>query len=147
MKRILTLVFGTVTAILLAAAGQAAEVIGTIVSTDPVANQVVVKTADGRQMIFRTAETTRIQQGGTVVELQTIQPGTQVQVVAEPTTPPAATGTTVVYPLASGIVVRQPASSGAKITTAPRKDVDEDVDIDHDVRIKKDVEVDDEDDD
>jgi hypothetical protein len=140
MKRALALVFGTVTAILLAAAGQAAEVVGTIVSSDPAANVFVVKTADGRQMTFRTAETTRIQQGTTVVELQTIQPGTQVQVMSDTVTPPTVTGT-VVYPLATGIVVRPPASSGAKLSTGPRQDVDDDVDIDRDVKIKKDIEV------
>jgi hypothetical protein len=103
MKRTLALVIATLAGLFLAAKGQS-EVIGTVVSTDPVANTIVVRGPDGTQSVYRTVETTKIQQGGSVVQLRTLQPGTQVEIMADPTPPPATTGT-VVYPVASGIVV------------------------------------------
>ncbi|RIL07000.1 MAG: hypothetical protein DCC71_04615 [Proteobacteria bacterium] len=117
--------------------GQAAEIMGTVVSTDPAANTIVVRSADGRETVYRTTETTTIQQGGTAVRLQAVQPGTQVQVMADPTTTPApaAGTTTIVYPVASGIVLMPtnaaPAPARAGGDTETERDVDVDIEEKH----------------
>jgi hypothetical protein len=130
VRRFLVLLAGTVTATLLATAAPAAEVIGTIVSADPSADMVVIKTPDGQQVGFRTVETTRILQGDSVVELKTLQPGTQVQILSEPATP-TQTGT-VMVPLANRIIV---APSVVKERTVVKEKVDRDDDDDDDVDV------------
>lgn len=150
MKRIPTLFFATALSVFVAAAGQA-EIVGTVVSTDPTANTVVVTTPDGRQMVYRTMETTTIRQGDTAVQLQNLQPGAKVQIITQPA-PPAATGTTVVHPVASGIIVTSPATDttvvpvpsaqAPSVSSPPKSDegrvkvdvpTDEDADVDVDV--------------
>jgi hypothetical protein len=141
MKRFLTLICGTAASVLVAAAVQA-EIVGTLVSTDPTANTIVVKTPDGRQMVYRTSETTTIRQGDTAVQLSNVQPGTRVQIVTDaPATPPATAGQ-VVHPIASGIIVTPtsettvvPVPSAQPDVAAPRAagDTDVDIDVDHDV--------------
>jgi hypothetical protein len=135
MIRGIALFAATLGTILLAAAGQSAEVVGTIVSTDPTANTVIVSTPDGRQVVYRTVETTRIQQGDTTVELKSLQPGSRVQITTTPAPQQPVPGeTTVVYPVASGIVIAP--TEPPKVSAPPHPDVpksDIDVDIDRDV--------------
>jgi len=85
---------------------QAAEVVGTVVSTDPTASTVIVRTSDGRETIYHTTHTTRIEEGAGVVTLSDVDPGSQVRVLVDPTaaTPDTATEV-VVVPLQNGIVV------------------------------------------
>ena len=131
MRRILTLAVGTF-ALLWAAAGQS-QVVGTVVSTDPAANTVVVRSADGKQVVYRTGQTTTIHQGGSAIELRALQPGAQVQILADPSAP--AVGGTTVYPMATGIVVA-PASPPKPVVerrSSHDHDVHEDLDDDHEV--------------
>jgi hypothetical protein len=134
MIRAIAFFAATLGAILLAAVAQSAEVVGTIVSTDPVANTVVVKTPDGRDVVYRTVETTRIRQGDTTVELKSVQPGSRVEIVTMPAPQPAAGETTIVYPVASGIVIAptEPPKVSAPPHPSPKADDDEDIDIDID---------------
>jgi hypothetical protein len=137
MKRVLALVIATLAGLFLAAKGQS-EVIGTVVSTDPVGNTIMVRAPDGTQTLYRTLDTTRIEQGGSVVQLRTIQPGTQVQIVAEPAPPTTTTGT-VVYPVASGIVVAPttPPPNAAPPTYSPKASGDSETKIEREVKIKE----------
>jgi hypothetical protein len=116
----------------LAPASNAADVVGTIVSTDPSAQTVVVKTADGRDVVYRTVETTRIQQGGATVDLGSLPPGSRVQITSTATPPPPAGSTTIVYPVASGIVVAPTAAPKPSVAAPKADDDDVDVDIDTD---------------
>jgi hypothetical protein len=134
MKRIPALVAGALAAFAIHGAASA-EVVGTIVSTDPAANTVVVQSEDGKQTIYRTSRTTRIEQGGDTIELRTLQPGTQVQIVAEPAPGPVVTGT-VVHPVASGIIVAPtapPKPTVARDGQNMDRDIDVDIDEEHDV--------------
>jgi hypothetical protein len=148
MKRTLALVVATLVGLFLAAKGRS-EVIGTVVSTDPVANTIMVRTPDGTQTVYRTVETTKIQQGSSVVQLRTLQPGTQVEIMADPTTPPPATTGTVVYPVASGIIVTPGSTvtvpSATAPTAVPKASGDRDVDTEREVKIKEKHEEDDDD--
>lgn len=137
MKRIPALVAGALAAFAIHATASA-ETVGTIVSTDPTANTIVVRSADGTQTIYRTAETTKIQQDGSVVQLRTLQPGSQVQIVAEPAPAPTVTGT-VVYPVASGIIVA-PTTPPKPTVARDGKDVDHDRDVDVHIDDEQEVE-------
>ena len=132
MLRAITLFAATAILISLAAVAQSAEVVGTVVSTDPTASTVVVKTPDGSDVVYRTVETTRIQQGDATVELKNVQPGSRVQIIATPPPPQVAGETTVVYPVASGIVIGPATHPKATPKAADDDDTDIDVDIDDD---------------
>lgn len=111
-----SLLLASAMALLLAPSSQAAEILGTIVSSDAGADTFVVRTQDGRIMTIRTGETTRIQRGDSVVETTTLIQGTPVQIV----TTDVVTGETAVVPTATRIVL---------VPAAPAED-DDDVDID-----------------
>jgi len=148
MKRTLALAIATLAGLFLAAKGQS-QVIGTVVSTDPAANTILVQGPDGTQSVYRTVETTRIQQGGSVVPLATLQPGTEVQVMSDPTPPPATAGT-VVYPVASGIIVTPgntvPVPSATPPTYPPKASGDSETKTEREVKIKEKHKVEDDDD-
>jgi hypothetical protein len=114
-----------------AAAGQAAEVMGTIVSNDPTGRTVVVRTADGQTLSIRTDEATRIEQGDALVETTTLMRGVPVQIV----TTDVVTGETSVAPLATRILVVPSKPSVMEDDDDTDVDIDtddEDVDIDTD---------------
>ena len=135
MLRAIALFAATLGTILLAAAGQSAEIVGTIVSTDPTTSTVVVSTPDGRQVVYRTVETTKIVQGDTAVELKSLQPGSRVQITTTPAPQPVPGETTVVYPVASGIVIaptEPPKVSAPPHPEVPKADTKSDIDVDID---------------
>lgn len=111
-----SLLLASAMALLLAPSSQAAEILGTIVSSDAGADTFVVRTQDGRIMTIRTGETTRIQRGDSVVETTTLIQGTPVQIV----TTDVVTGETAVVPTATRIVL---------VPAAPAEDDDVDIDI------------------
>ena len=82
---------GALVAALLAAPSGAAEIVGTVVSSDPDGRTVVVETPDGESLTIQTSETTRIERGDARAEAATLTRGTLVQVhtaeaaAAEPT--------------------------------------------------------------
>jgi len=88
-------------ALLLAAPGRAAEIVGTVVSNDPTEGALVVLGDDGRSTTVRTSEVTRIEKDGTVVTNTTLVEGTPVRVM----TTDLETGDVSVTPIASRIVV------------------------------------------
>jgi hypothetical protein len=137
MKRLRNLICGMAASVLVAGAAQA-QVVGTVVSTDPTTSTIVVKTPDGRQTVYRTTETTTIRQGETTVQLGNVQTGTKVQILSEPAAAPSASaGQTTVHPVASGIII----TPGTETTVvpvpsaqqpdvaAPPKDTDVDVNV------------------
>jgi len=104
MKRFSAL-YAAALATLVAGAGHAVIIYGTLISADPDASTIVVRTPEGEQTIYRVVKTTRIAQGDKVVALGNLTPGTQVQVIASPPAPAALGATEIVVPVADGIVV------------------------------------------
>ena len=105
-RRFVALLAGALVIGPVAGFAHAAEVVGTVVSTDPTASTVVVRTSDGKETIYRTTSATRIEQGSDVVTLSDVDPGSQVHVIVDSS---AATPDTamevVVVPVQNGIVV------------------------------------------
>lgn len=143
MPRTSTLISVTLGAVLWAATAVAAEVVGTIVSTDPTQRTVVVTTPDGQRVVYQTVETTRVQQGDAIVELKNLQPGSRVQIITDPTPPVSApvpgTGQpTIVYPVASGIVIAPTESPKDSVARPNDRKSDKDVDVDIDEEVEAD---------
>jgi hypothetical protein len=94
VKRISIALASAIVATVLAASGQAFEVVGTVVKGDPGASKVVVTTPDGTHRVYRVSEGTRIERGDTILGLRDLPPGSQVQIIAEP--PPGAGDSTAI---------------------------------------------------
>jgi hypothetical protein len=105
MKRFSALYAAALATTLVAGGAHAVVVYGTLISADPDASTIVVRTPEGGQTLYRVVQTTRIAQGDKVVELGSLAPGTQIQVIASPPTPAVPGATEVVVPVADGILI------------------------------------------
>lgn len=134
MRRVHILLAAAASAVLLAVSGQAAEMMGTVVSMDGARGTVQVRTPEGQLVTFHTDSTTSIQQGDTRVELTTLRPGAPVQIVATD----VVTDDAKLVPSATRILI-VPAKP-TRIEEEHRVHQDDDTDVDTDTDTDDDAE-------